>query len=349
MDPTTASGRAVIGMLGEMAEMEIGLKSERHVVALERHAAKGKIPHGPRLLGYTLTGDIVPAEAETVRGIYSGFLAGESLRSITRRLTEEDVPTRSGRPWNTRTIRDMLSNPRYAGWVLYQREIMLDDDGNRMRGQWEPLIDADDFDVVQVRLADPARKTNHVGTDRRYLGSSLFLCDECGQPLETRNGGKYTCPSHLMRAHAPVDEFVIAVIAERLARPDFADLLAPDAAEVQPLTDAARQLRRRLEVAENDYANGDIDAKLLKKTRDRVSAELSLVESKMTALTSNAALSGLAASADPAEAFRAASVMGQRAVIGALCEVRVRKGARGRPATPKFFDPSTVVINWHQP
>ena len=51
MDPTTASGRMVIDVLGSVAEMEIGIKSERHVAALERHARAGKIPHGPRLFG----------------------------------------------------------------------------------------------------------------------------------------------------------------------------------------------------------------------------------------------------------------------------------------------------------
>jgi hypothetical protein len=90
---------------------------------------------------------------------------------------------------------------------------MTDDDGNRLRGNWEPLVDADAFDVVQARLADPARKTNHIGTDRRYLGSNLFVCDECGGKIETRNGGKYTCPGHLMREHASVDQHVVNVIA----------------------------------------------------------------------------------------------------------------------------------------
>lgn len=346
MDPTTASGRVVIGVLGEIAEMEIALKSERHIAALERHAKAGRAPHGRALLGYTTTGKVVAAEAKIVRRIFAGFAAGESLRSLARALTADGVPTRSGRPWNTRTIRDILHNPRYAGWVLYRREILTDEHGNRVRGQWQPLVDADEFDVIQARLADPTRKTNKVGTHRRYLGSSLFVCDQCGTPVQTRNGGKYFCTNHLIRDHTPIDHFVVTVIAERLARPDFADLLAPDAAAVKPLTDAARTLRRRLEIAENDYATGLIDGKLLNKTKTAILADLTRVESEMAALTHNAALSSLAGAADPAAAFRAASVMGQRAIIAALCEVRVGKAARGRPATGKHFDPKSVTITW---
>jgi site-specific DNA recombinase len=379
MDPTTASGRVVIGVLGEIAEMEIALKSERHIVALERHARAGKVPHGIALLGYTTTGETVPAEAELVRRIYASFAAGESLRSLARALDAEGIPTRSvtvakqkldkanADPdateevkadaaaayakaltvgWNTRTIRDILSNPRYAGWVLYQREIMTDDDGNRLRGNWEPLVDADDWEVIQARLADPTRKTNHRGTHRRYLGSNLFVCDECGKPVETRNGGKYTCQGHFMREHAAIDAFVIDVMAERLSRPDFATLMAPAEADVAPLTDAARKLRRRLEVAENDYANGDIDAKLLKKTTARITAELTQVESQLAAMTNTAAIGNLAGAANPAEAFRKASVMGQRAIIGALAEVRIRRAPKGRRVKGWEFDPDTLVINW---
>jgi hypothetical protein len=149
-----------------------------------------------------------------------------------------------------------------------------------------------------------------------------------------------------MRDHAPVDVFVIEVIAERLGRPDFAALLAPDKAAVKPLTDAARKLRQRLEIADNDYAAGEISAKLLKKTQATIMAELSGIESKLAAMTSGAALGNLAAAADPAAAFRAASIMGQRAIIDALCTVRLQRVPRGRPGRGRTFDTSSVIIEW---
>jgi site-specific DNA recombinase len=348
MDPTSASGRVVIGVLGEIAEMEIALKSERHVVALERHARAGKVPHGKALLGYTTTGEIVPHEAEVVQRIFAKFQAGESLRSLARSLTEEGVPTRSSRPWNTRTIRDILGNPRFAGWALYRREIMTDADGNPVRGQWEALVDPDTFTLVQAQLADPARKTNKVGTDRRYLGSRLYVCDYCGGPIQTVNGGKYFCSGHIIRDHKPVDAFVVDLIAQRLSQPDLATLLAPDQGSLKPLTEAAQRLRQRLEIADNDYAAGDIDAKLLKNTKTHITAELARIESQLAATRSGAALQGVVGAINPAQTFRDLSVMGQRAVIDALCTVRLRRAARGRPAKGKFFDSDTVDVDWRQ-
>jgi site-specific DNA recombinase len=378
-DLTTDGGRMYARIKLSVARAEIERKSARHRRALQQHAEAGRAPHGIALLGYTTKGDTVPAEAELVGRIYDSFLAGESLRSLARALTDDGIPTRSAvmaktklddinadpdastadraaaaaayqqasqAEWNTRTVRDILTNPRYAGFVKYQGDILTDDHGNRLRGNWEPLVKADDWEVVQARLADPARKTNKVGTHRRYLGSSLFVCDQCSRPVETVNGGRYTCRGHFTRLHEGIDRFVLDVIAERLARPDFPKLLAPDAADVKPLTDAARKLRRRIETAENDYANGDIDAKLLRRTKDTIAAELNEVESKLAAMTGGAALGALAGAADPAEVFRTASVMGQRAIIGALAEVRIRRAPSGRRVRGWVFDTETMVINW---
>jgi DNA invertase Pin-like site-specific DNA recombinase len=348
MDPTTASGRMVIGVLGEMAEMEIGIKSERHTAALYRHAIAGKAPHGPAPLGYTTTGDVVPDQADVVRRIFKAFDAGESLRSITAKLTADGVPTRSGRPWHVRTVRDMLANPRYAGWAVYRGEIATDDKGKRVRGQWEPLVSPELFDIVQARLADPSRKTNRVGTDRRYLGSSLFVCDQCGRPVQTVNGGKYFCAGHLTREHRHVDAFVVEVIAQRLSRPDFAQLLAPAEADTAPAVAEAERLRNRLAKIDNDYDTGAIDAKRWRAAKQRVLAELSEVDRTLAARRGGAALGAVAGAPDPAQAFRDASLMGQRAVIEALCTVRLRRAARGRLPHGMLIDPATVVVDWRR-
>ena len=214
-DLTTDGGRMYARIKLAVARGEIERKSARHKRALKQHAEAGRIPHGPRLFGYTSEGHIKPKESVIVADIFERFYAGESLRSVTRLLQDQGVPTRSGRPWSTRTVRDMLTNPRYAGWAVYQGEIADRQRRQPVRGQWSPLVSDEVFDVIQARLSDPARKTNRVGTDRRYIGSSLYVCDTCESPIETINGGKYYCAGHLIREHSHVDMFVSDVIAER--------------------------------------------------------------------------------------------------------------------------------------
>ena len=295
---------------------------------------------------------MVPAEAEIVTDLFKRFYGGESLRSLTHGLTKAGVPTRSGRPWNTRTTRDILCNCRYAGWAVYRGEIATDDEGNPVRGNWQPLIDADTFYVVQARLSDPARKTNKVGTDRRYLGSSLYLCATCDGPITAVNGGKYFCAGHVIRDHKHVDAFVLDLIAERLGQPDFEKVLALDEESVEPWTDKELRLRARLETADNDYAEGTIDARLLNKTKDRISAELAEIDRHLASRRGTAALGGLITAADPAQAFREASLMAQRAVIDALVTVKLHRQPKGRMRRDhegrERINPDTLVIEWRR-
>lgn len=89
--------------------------------------------------------------------------------------------------------------------------------------------------MVAARMADPQRRTQ-TGTDRRHLGSGLYVCDVCGETIRAFVGGQYRCrDAHVNRARTQIDKYVIDVITERLTRPDFGALLAPDDPSVAPL------------------------------------------------------------------------------------------------------------------
>jgi site-specific DNA recombinase len=352
-DLTTDGGRMYARIKLAVARAEIERKSARHKRALQQHAQAGKVPHGPRLFGYTADGNVDPVGSLTVIDAFERFYGGESLRSLTQMLTDTKVPTRNGRPWNTRTVRDMLTNSRYAGWAVYRGEIATDNDGNLVRGQWSPLIGEDTFDVIQARLSDPARKTNRVGTDRRYIGSRLYLCAQCDGPIQTVNGGKYFCSGHLTRDHRHVDAFVLDVIAERLADPNLSALLAPVGDEMKPVIEESKALRARLAKIDNEYDEGIVDGRRWRSAKDHVQAKLREIDKKLATRKGGAALGKIAESPDPAQAFREASLMAQRAVIDALCTVRLRRQPKGRLKRDPFtrrevIDPATVDIGWRR-
>lgn len=353
-DLTTDAGRLFARIKAAVARSEVERKSARHRAALKQHAYMGKAPHGIALYGYTTTtGNLVPDEADVVRRIFKAFDAGESLRSITASLTRDGVPTRKGRPWNTRTVRDMLTNPRYAGWVVYRGEVATDDDGNRIKGQWEALVTDEMFSVIGAKLSDPSRKTNRAGTHRRYIGSSLYVCDYCGGPIRTTDA-RYVCEQrgHVYRVRRHVDEYVVDVIAERLSRPDFTELLAPVGEDMAPVIAESDRLRKRLAIIDTEYDEGIIDGRRWRSAKERVQAELAQVDKKLATRTGGAALAGVLTAPDPAKAFREASLMGQRAVVEALCVVRLKKGRMGRlmrrPDGTEAVWPETVVIDWRR-
>ncbi len=231
--------------------------------------------------------------------------------------------------------RDILTNPRYAGRAIY------DGKPTGQHGNWEPLVSDDVFDLVNARLDDPQRKTNRVGTDRRHLGSGLYLCAECEEPVSGWSQGRYRCKErHVNRARGSVDAWVREVVAARLRREDMADLLAPAEADLAPLLAEAERLRKRIAATAADYDADRIDGYRYAAKTQAIKAELKVVESQLAAHRAGPALGDVLNSSDPAQAFLDASLMVQRAVIAALCTVRLHRGTRGS----RTFDHDTVKV-----
>ncbi|WHU48673.1 recombinase family protein [Gordonia sp. L191] len=336
-DLTTDAGRLFARIKAAVARSEIERKSARQRAAAEQRANLGRPPLGVRLTGYTAKGETIASEADVVRRVFDAFQRGETLRRIAKSLSEDGVSTRHGKPWNPSSIREILTNPRYAGRVVYCGEVVPG-----VKGAWEPLVDDETFDIVAAKLADPRRRTQ-VNTDRVHVGSGLYRCADCGEPVSGWSGGRYRCrDAHVNRARGPVDQFVRDVITERLSRDDVAQLLAPTADALAPLIDQMRVLRAKLDDAQEDYAAGYIDGALYRARTNRIKDDLSAVERKIAAHPSSSALGDVVAADDPAEAFLTAPLMAQRSVIDALCVIKLHKGTRGS----RTFNPETVQIEW---
>ncbi|WP_280294396.1 recombinase family protein [Nocardia abscessus] len=196
-DLQTDGGRMYARIKAAVARAEMERKGARQSRAQRQRAAKGRPPRGVRATGYTLDGELVPDEAEAVRAVYQAFANGSSLKAIAAALSGAEptvravgdrtmiqdlpksvpfLPTRSGRPWNPTSVISILRNPRYAGWSMLDGEIVRDEAGAPVRGQWEAIVPDGIWLDVQRRLDDPRRKSNRAGTERKHLGSGLYLC-----------------------------------------------------------------------------------------------------------------------------------------------------------------------------
>ncbi|MDQ4491120.1 recombinase family protein [Sinomonas sp. ASV486] len=331
-DLQTDNGQTFARIKLAVAKGEVKRKSVRQRRANLQRSEMGRPPLGVRLTGYTVKGDIVPAEAEFVRAAFERFAAGDSLRSITAWANEQGVPTRHGRPWNPSSIRTLLTNPRFAGRAVYQGS-----ETGRLGG-WEPVVEDDLFAIVQVKLSDPGRKTQH-GTDRRHLGSGLYVCGVCGRALVSWTGNRYRCQDgHLTRAMAGIDDYVSKVVRMILARPDLADLVPVPSAADREAGGRVRELRQRIARVAADYDADLIDGHRFKVATERAKDELRAAEAAMQR-AANPTASVLLAH-DPVAVFDASPLMVRRAIIGALCTVHVHPAPRGRRA----FDPDSVQV-----
>lgn len=335
-DLSTDGGRMYARIKASVARAESERKAQRQRDANAQRVKIGKPPLGVRLTGYTPQGDVIESEAAIIRDIYAQFLRGGSLRGICQRLTEDGVATRhGGAKWNPTSVYAILRNPRYAGHGKYYDEVIED------AGGWAAIVSPADYAATKAKLDDPTRKTNKTGTDRKHLGSGLFLCGVCRDLVSSFTGKRYRCrEGHSTRSMETIDFYVSETIAAFL---DQTKATPPAQGERgQELEAKATAARERLRQVQADYDAGFIDGRRFKAASDRAEAELAAADRERIRLTHGRAAAELMASLNPSQRFRDMALMEKRAVISALADVLIHPAPRGR----KAFDPATVEIVW---
>jgi DNA invertase Pin-like site-specific DNA recombinase len=103
VDLSTADGRMVARLLGNVSAHESEKRGERVARAAAQRAKNGGYGGGRRRMGYTDTAtELVPDEAEGIRWAYGIIAAGGSLESVVRN-TPGSAPARSARSGPVRT------------------------------------------------------------------------------------------------------------------------------------------------------------------------------------------------------------------------------------------------------
>ena len=161
---------------------------------LRENALKGKHAGGQVLFGYSLDKDgyYVPNEnAKIVRRIFEEYAAGYPKTEICERLNAEGYRNQRGKKFNTRTLYDLLRNPKYIGIYIYTIEkketIRLDDVIQN------PPIDRRLWEQVQRLCQEGSLKGRYRQKKRNYLLTGKTFCEECGCQISgggsKRSGG----------------------------------------------------------------------------------------------------------------------------------------------------------------
>jgi site-specific DNA recombinase len=135
-------------------------------------------------------GRVLVADEDELPGLVMAFEAyatGEySDTGIARMLNEAGYRSKTGCPFSKETVRDMLQNRTYLGYVRYQ-EYRRNADGSRsyaapvqwFEGQHDPVIDEDLFERCQEARA--RRRVHRQATPKYnpYLLRNLVYCHRC--------------------------------------------------------------------------------------------------------------------------------------------------------------------------
>ena len=214
-DTSSPFGRAMIGILAVFAQLEREQIKERMMMGKDARAKEGKY-HGSNYypIGYTyMNGELLVNDYEKIQ-IQKAFqlcVQGESSADIAKALNKAGYTHRHGE-WNSRSIRRILRNKTYCGYITYN--------GEHYKGQHEAIISEEMYDLAQ-KVRDEKEEKYRSANMRdgsaitSYLGSLLF-CKHCGgrfckwaRKYKLKDGSesvhnKYICYSRSKRVKAMV-------------------------------------------------------------------------------------------------------------------------------------------------
>jgi site-specific DNA recombinase len=164
--------------------------------------------------------DIDPEAMPVVVRIFAEFAAGSGIYAIAEGLTRDGIPSpsahdpqrnshRCGIAWNKFAVRAILSNPRYTGHQVWNRqrkdEVLIDVEdvalGHTAKLRWNeagkwvwsdkivhpPIIDRKDFEHVQAllsaRASDPAKHKPH-RSQHPYALRGCVWCGLCSRRMQ---------------------------------------------------------------------------------------------------------------------------------------------------------------------
>ena len=134
------------------------------------------------------TGEAVsdPERAPLVLGMYERYATGhESDRSIAAWLNAKGARTARGRAFGKDTVREMLVNAAYCGYVCGLR-----DKRREIRGRHEPIVPEELFDRVQEVRSWRTRVLKPGPPSDEYLLRKLLYCERCGARMHGTRGSR---------------------------------------------------------------------------------------------------------------------------------------------------------------
>ncbi len=348
VDFTTAAGRFVADSLGSVARLEVELKSDRQKRSVQQAVKAGRRIGGRRPFGYDDDGMRVrDDEAQAIRQGYEDLLSGVPLAAIARAWNAEGLTTGQGSSFTANAVRLVLSNARNAGLRTHRKEVMG-------KAVWPALVTEDTWRAAMTLLNDPARRTGGNGRRDIQLLTGIARCGLCEDGLVHAGGNArkgvraYRCRNtsgHFARMADPVDDYVQAVVIERLRRKDARDLMIDKRrVDLAPLQAEATTLRARLDSLAVEFADGVLSASQLRTINDRINKRLNDIDQELADARRVSVLQPIFDGDDVATTWHALTMQRKRAIIDLLMTVTIYGPGRGT----RTFNPDTVVIEWRQ-
>lgn len=328
-DVTTSSGKLMLQLLGSFGEFERNQISENVQMAMKSLVRDQKRYAGGRRLGYVSDIDadgkkylrIEPDEARIVQMIFKQYIGGNGYRAIANQLNRQGYKTVKGNDFSTLAVKDILKNKVYGGYLEYAKYVDWDTKRRRgknpnpilVKGEHEPIIDQEIYELVQERLKAESKQPQWNNTGENLL-TGLLRCPVCDAPMAAsnvtntlkdgtkkriryyscsnfRNKGASVCSANSIRADK-AEEFVADRLKEIVQVPQILKKLVDDLnremkKQVMPIQRELETVRKKKEeldqnlkkwhdvLLDNPEIYDSIKDQLLEREKNRASLQIS--------------------------------------------------------------------------
>ena len=283
-DPSTINGRLLLGLKGQISELELHTIRGRLTAGLLNKARRGELalalPVG--LIRDPLERVLKHPDLE-VQGrialIFHTFLRVRSATQVVRSFNDDglliprkdDLGDIAWRPPTVPAICSTLGNPAYAGAFVYGRTRSVLKAGSthehtqvrlpmgewkiRINDKYPAYIDWATFEAIQAMLRDNCseydrNKTRGVPRPGKALLHGIVYCGECGHQLVVQYKPKthYICNFLRQQYQVPVCQYLPADPIDDFVVRSFFEALSP--AELDLYDEAAAAIRHEAEAVD---------------------------------------------------------------------------------------------------
>ena len=205
----SSSGKFMESIMAAVAQLDNDVRAERTVAGMKAATQAGKWPfkappgyiNNGKNPGPSLLHD--PERGPLVRQAFDLYATGlHTKQKVLEIVVAAGLRARNGKPMSKQTFSAMLRKPVYAGWI------QVDGWGERVRGDFEPLVSQEVFDTAQAILSGKrSTVTPRLRSHPDFPLRHFVKCGCCGKPLTAgwqkgrkERYGYYWCPnSHCRR------------------------------------------------------------------------------------------------------------------------------------------------------
>jgi DNA invertase Pin-like site-specific DNA recombinase len=276
-DPGSANGRLLLGLKGQLSELELHTIKARMTAGLLNKAQRGELALSlPIGLIRNAIGKVHKDPNREIQNrlelIFTTFLRVRSANKVVQFLNTHDLclPRRDRFGdviWKKPTVAaivQILKNPAYAGAFVYGKtrsvrkdptsphtqevRLPMDQWKIRVNDVYPAYISWDTFEQMQQMLLDnyaayDRNKSRGVPRDGAALLHGMVYCGACGHKMvvQYKNGTRYLCNALRQQYHVPVCQYIHADPVDEKIVEAFFQALSPVELDVYTAAVATQQ------------------------------------------------------------------------------------------------------------